>query len=111
MHITDIVDNLVPCNGWAVKSRVTYIRYIKNGRMMNEHQAMLSLLEKLSKNTLAMKTPVGTDLDDPILYIPSWLDVLLMIQGADLNVKNDHMPSPFHANTFYRHARALLDEL
>lgn len=35
--------------------------------------------------------------------------MLLMNKGADAFVKNDNKPGTFHANAFYRHARAIFD--
>lgn len=32
-----------------------------------------------------------------------------MIQATETIFRNDHKHAPFHANDFYRHARALLD--
>lgn len=37
-------------------------------------------------------------------------DNLLMIQDANAFVKKDYEPAVFHGQSFYRHARAVLDE-
>lgn len=49
--------------------------------------------------------------DDLSVYIPSEEKIFFMIQAADEFRKNNHKPTPFHANVLYRHARTLFDEL
>lgn len=50
-------------------------------------------------------------LDDPILYIYSEKDILLILKATDYFVTNDHRPTPFHTILLYKCARALFDEL
>lgn len=49
--------------------------------------------------------------DDPGLYIPTEKNILIIIQAANALVKSYHKPAPLYVSTFYRRARALLDEL
>lgn len=90
---------------------MTYIRYVRIGKVVNNHQRLLPLLVKLDKDATAAKTLGITHLDDLSLYISSEVDILLIILAADAFVKNNCNPAPFHKNYFYRHFKAFLDEL
>lgn len=78
--------------------------------MMIKHKGVLPVLEKMCKNAPAAKCFGVKHLDDLGLYISPKMDILFMIYAADALVKTKHKPSPFHANSIYRHARALLNE-
>lgn len=58
-----------------------------------------------------MRTLGITIVDDRNLYISSQEDALLMIQAVEAFFKNGYKTAAFHADLFYSHTRALLDEL
>lgn len=66
-----------------------YIQYIRVRKMMIKNQRLFSLLGELSKDAPAAKNFGITHLDDPILYISSKREILLMVQVAETFVKND----------------------
>lgn len=79
--------------------------------MAIKHQGVLLSFVKLGRDNPKAKTFRTTDDDDLSLYISSEEDILILIQSDDYFIKNDHKPTPFHENSFYRHTRHLLDEL
>lgn len=111
MRITCIVEDMIASNLLTTSSRATYIRCIIVGKMMVKHQGLLPLYDKLGNDAPAAKTLGTTTRVDPRLYISSEEDMPFMILAADAFVMYGHKPAPFHANTFYSHALALLDEL
>lgn len=82
----------------AANSRATNIHSITVGKMMIKDKFMLPLIQKLSKDALAAKTLGTMHLDDQKLYSFSENDILLMIQGADAFVENDHKRAAFYAD-------------
>lgn len=80
--------------------------------MMNKKpESVLLLCRKLGRDFLATKKLGFLRLADPSLYVFSEWDILLIIQDADMFVKNDQKPAILHANSFYRQIRTLLEEL
>lgn len=51
-----------------------------------------------------------THVDDQTLVVPSEKDILLMIQGGDVFVKNENNLAPIQANVYDRYVRMLVDE-
>lgn len=111
MCILDIVKDKMSSNFLRANFRATFVRYIRVRKMTMNNQVVLSLLGKISKNALPVKSRGITDPDGPSLYISFQEDIILIIQVEDAFVNNEHKPATFHANTFHRHARALPDEL
>lgn len=107
----DNKEDMISSNSLAANSRPTSINYIRVRKMAIKPQSVLLLFLKLKSDATAEKTVGITHLDDPSVYIPSDEDKLLNIQAADEFVKSNHKPAPFYAVSFYRFARARLDEL
>lgn len=79
--------------------------------MLIKQECVLVLLPKLVKHASVAKTVDITQLDDPILFISSEREIVLMIQAADLFVKNNNSPSSFQANFFLIDAEVRLQRL
>lgn len=52
MHITDILEVMMPSNVLAATSGATYVRYRIVRKRMIKHESMLPFLEKLWKDAL-----------------------------------------------------------
>lgn len=109
--IMDVMDNMLSSKFLAANSTAAYVRYIRAGKMVAKHNGMRNLAMSLFRGVLALRTLGTTHCDEPSLYISSEADFLLIIQAADVFVKNNHKRAFFRPNVFYRHRRALLDGL
>lgn len=105
------VEDLKSSNFLATDSRVTYIGYIRLGKMIIEHRSVIPTLARLGKDMLVAKTIGSTDPDDLGLYISFAEDIHFIIQTTDTFVIKDHKPAPFHATTFCWLGEDLLNEL
>lgn len=71
--------------------------------------SLLLLLEKLRKDAPAAKILGIAHHDGLNLHTPSQMNDPILLQTADVFVRKDYKLAPLHPNSFYRHARALLD--
>lgn len=111
MRIVDILEEMTYANFLGTNSKAAHLRYIRDGKMMLNHQRTLSLFVKLVKCLPAAKTIGITHLVDLSLYTFSEEEIVLMIQPTDTFLKKDHETAPFHVNSFSKRARAFSNEL
>lgn len=80
LHMVDIFEGMMFLNLLAADHIGNCIRYIRTGKMMTKHKAMLTLLLNLSRDVLVVKTLDITHLEDPSPYISPEDYVLLITQ-------------------------------
>lgn len=109
--IKEIMEAMISSKALDGYSRAMHVRNIRFSKIIIKYEAVVLLLGKLGKVALGANTLGITHFHDLRLYISSEVDKLLIVQDAHAFVKNDHKPAFFHANLFYRHTKALPDEL
>lgn len=95
----------------AANSIATYIWYIRATKIMINYKGVLLLLGKLGKSDSPAKMLCITPPYDQSVHKSLREYMLIIIQGAAVLVENKQKAIPFHRKSFYKHARALLDEL
>lgn len=88
----DIVENMIISEFLAANLRASYVRYVTVSKMMMHPGVVVPLLVKLGGSALAAKTLGIVHLGDRVLYISHEDDALLIIQTAEVFVKNDYRP-------------------
>lgn len=99
VRIRGILEDMKFSDFLAANLRAAYIRYIGVGKIIVENQVVLSLLAKLGKDAKMPQSLGITHFNNPIVYICSEEDVLLIIQVGDGLNENDHKHSlctPIH---------------
>lgn len=109
--VLDNVDDTISSSFFAANSKPTCAHYIRVTKILMKIKSALALLVSLAMDIPVMNMLGLTHLDDPGFYIYTEDNTLLMIQTADVFVKNTHKPTLFQAIAFYRHVRALLVEV
>lgn len=102
VSIPDVVEEIIFFNFLGTNIRESYICYIDLGNMMNQEQGVLSIFERLGKNTPALKNRSIQHLDDLSVILSSKENVILIILATDTFDVNDHKAVPFLASLLYR---------
>lgn len=107
----DIVDDMMPSTFLTANFTEIYACYLRVCMITSNHNGVLSLLFILDGDAPASKTQGISYIEDPGPFISSENNVLLKIQNSDAFGKNNYTSVSPHANVFYRHSMALLDEI
>lgn len=82
-------------NFFTANPTATDMHYIAVDTMMTRHRSMPHLFVKLGKNSLAANAFGTTHRNDQSFCISSEENILLVIETADVFLKNDLRPVPF----------------
>lgn len=111
VHNLDIIDSMIPSNFLAANSTETCVRYIWIDTMMIKYKGVFPVLIDLRRDAPSRRTLGITPLAEVAIHITFEQDILLEIPVIDAFDNNNHKHASFHTNAFFRHARALPDEL
>lgn len=110
VHATDIVEDIMFSNFFAVNSGATYICYLRVSKIMIKHKRLHPSVANLGEDAPAAGTVRITHLGDGSFHTFSEENSLLMSQTADRFVKNDSKPVSFHSKFVNRQTYALFGE-
>lgn len=105
---TDMMEDIMISIFLDAGSRETYIRHVRTGRMMINHESMFLFLWKLTKDAPAAEIVVIIHLDDPSVYKSPEKDILLIMLLAEAFAINGYKPARSTQNCFTRKAAPLL---
>lgn len=110
-RFVDILKNMMSSNFLAASSKATYVRQVRLAELMIGQSTVLPLIQRLRDERSERKTLEIAHLQAQALYTSEPEDFLLLIEAADLFVKNDSKTAQFHYSTFYPQARSLMPQL
>lgn len=110
-HALNIVDDMMSSNVLAANSMTTYACYIRVTKINIKNEEALPPAVGHGMGAPVVKMLGITLFMTEVLTYPLRRTTLFMIQATDEFSKTDHKWAFIYASVFYRHVRALLDEL